>query len=413
MYKHLANKRILLGITGGIAAYKILELIRRLKAHQVQVKVIMTAAAKEFITPLSVQALAGEKIYDTLLSAENEAAMSHIELARWAEVLLVAPASANFIAKFKYGQADDLLTTVCLATTAPVLIAPAMNQQMWLNSATQDNISALQQRSFAILGPNSGSQACGEFGPGRMLEANELLECLAAHFAHKILSHKHIVITAGPTIEAIDPVRFISNHSSGKMGYALARAALQLGAYVTLISGPCKVSAPQDPNLKFMPVNTAAEMHLAVTDSIQKAQRKVDIFIGCAAVADYRPAQHQVQKIKKTADSLTIQLERTTDILASVAQLPSDQRPITIGFAAETENLIANAIKKLQSKNLDMIIANAVDNGKIFDQDFSQVVVLGKDLKPIELPSMRKDVLAFKLLSEYMCLDPAVVLSIP
>lgn len=390
MPSYLAEKRILIGITGGIAAYKTLELIRRLKEHGAEVKTILTTSGQEFVTPLSVQALTGEMA--------SETAMSHIELARWAEILLIAPATANFMAKYAHGLADDLLTTVCLATTAPVFIAPAMNQQMWQHAATQNNFNILQQRAVTILGPGSGSQACGEFGPGRMLEPTELLESLEIHFTPKTLNNKHIVITAGPTQEKIDPVRYLSNHSSGKMGYALATAAMKLGATVTLISGPCNLAPPDSKQLTLIPVISATDMYTAVLESLTKTVHKVDIFIGCAAVADYRPTKTEEQKIKKKTETLTLQLERTQDILAAVAALPASQRPFTIGFAAETENLLENAQQKLKAKCLDLVIANAVDNGKVFGHDQNQVIVLGKDFEAIELPLMTKDQLARKLL---------------
>lgn len=399
MSNHLQAKKILIGITGGIAAYKVLELIRRLKEQEAEVKVVMTAAAKSFVTPLSVQALTGNKIHDTLLDADNEAAMSHIELARWADVLLIAPASANFIAKYAQGMADDLLTTVCLATTASVIIAPAMNQQMWLHSATQQNIQTLQQRQVTIIGPGNGSQACGEFGPGRMLEAHDLLQSLALHFAPKTLAGKHILITAGPTQEAIDPVRFISNHSSGKMGYALAQAAIELGAQVTLISGPTTLQMPHGLALAIQNVVSAKDMYAAVIDCITQGETKVDIFIGCAAVADYQPVQAPTQKIKKIADTISLECTRTPDILAAVAALPSQQRPYTIGFAAETENLEQNARLKLQNKQLDLIIANTVGNGEVFNKDYNEVIIINKDTTIIALPKLHKTELAFKILN--------------
>lgn len=400
MPKYLNNKRVLIGITGGIAAYKVLELIRRLREQEAHVKVILTAAGKEFVTPLSIQALTGEKVYSELLSADNEAAMSHIELARWADVLLVAPATANFMAKYTAGLADDLLTTVCLATTADTLIAPAMNQQMWLHQATQNNITTLTHRGVEILGPGNGSQACGEFGPGRMLEPSEIFNALESHFAPKILTGKHLLITAGPTRENLDPVRFISNHSSGKMGYALANAALKLGAHVTLISGPCNLIAPNDNKLTFVSIISATDMYKAVMQHIDNLAHKVDYFIGCAAVADYTPIKHEPQKIKKTTDTISLELQRTTDILAAVAALPANTRPFTVGFAAETQDLINNAQHKLQDKCLDLIFANVVGSEVGFNQDHNQIVIIGKNLQVIELPSMRKSLLAFKLLEE-------------
>lgn len=386
-YKYLANRRVLIGISGGIAAYKTLELIRRLQEHGALVKVVLTANGREFVTELSVRALTGDN--------EPATAMSHITLARWADVVLVAPASANFIAKFTHGLADDLLSTLCLATTAPILIAPAMNQQMWQNVATQDNIKRLHERSCKILGPDSGNQACGENGPGRMLEPEQLLQALHDHFAPKFLNNKHILITAGPTQEAIDPVRYVSNHSSGKMGYALAAAALQLGAKVTLISGPTAIALPTNHNLEIISVVSAHSMLQAVLNIID--QQKIDIFIGCAAVADYAPVAVNSQKIKKDAELITLELKRTPDILAQVAALPANSRPFTIGFAAETENLLENAAQKLQQKCLDLIIANSVSGSNGFNQDDNQVWILGKDTAPIALPKMRKQSLAFEI----------------
>lgn len=388
---YLCKKRILIGITGGIAAYKILELLRRLKEQGAELKTILTQNAKDFVTPLSVQAISGETPVTD--------AMAHITLARWAEVILIAPASANFIAKFTHGLADDLLTTTCLATQAPILIAPAMNQQMWQNIATQANIKVLQQRNITILGPGIGDQACGENGPGRMLEPDELLQALDAYFAPQILHGKHILITAGPTQEDIDPVRYISNQSSGKMGYALATAALKLGAKVTLISGPCNLSAPVHNNLQFIAVKSAQDMLQAVLYVIN-ADRKVDVFIGCAAVADYTPVLVSAQKIKKNTANLSLELRRTPDILQTIAQLPIPQRPFTIGFAAETEDLLDNAQQKLQNKCLDMLIANAVDNGKVFAQDVNQAWILHKDGRLVEMPEMSKQILAYKILEQ-------------
>lgn len=385
---NLQNKRVLIGICGGIAAYKILELIRRLKEQDAHVKVILTASGKKFVTPLSITALGGE--------LEHDSAMAHIDLARWAEVLLIAPATANFITKCRYGLADDLLSTVVLATTSPLLIAPAMNQQMWQNSATQKNILRLQQRGVTILGPASGSQACGETGPGRMLEAADLLQILDAHFAPQILNNKHLVITAGPTQEAIDPVRYLSNHSSGKMGYALANAALKLGAKVTLISGPTHITKPTAAKLKFISVISAQEMYQAVMQEI--TLQKTDIFIGCAAVADYTPIHTQPSKIKKNSGNLTLELQPTPDILAAVAKLPKTQRPLTIGFAAETEDLIANAQQKLRHKALDLIIANAVGSSLGFNQDENEVIIVRKNAKPLSFTKMRKEILAYKIL---------------
>lgn len=393
LIKYLATKRVLIGITGGIAAYKICELIRTLKEHGAEVKTILTAHGAEFITPLTIHALTGE--------TEPTDAMRHINLARWADVILIAPASANFIAKLANGLADDLLSTVCLATSAPLLVAPAMNQQMWQNVATQNNINILQQREIKILGPGIGDQACGENGPGRMLEPLQLLEHLDTHFAPAILANKHVLITAGPTREAIDPVRFLSNHSSGKMGYALAAAALKLGAKVTLISGPTYLTVPQHANLQYIPVVSAQDMLNAVMEVMQNDVFKVDIFIGCAAVADYTPINTHNQKLKKSTETLNLKLQRTPDILNMVSSLPTQIRPFTIGFAAETEKLLANAGKKLQNKCLDMIIANAVDSERGFNQDNNQVYIISKDSEIHELPIMDKKILAYKIF-EYL-----------
>jgi len=392
MLNYLRNKRILIGITGGVAAYKILELIRRLKEHGAIVKVILTESGMEFVTPLSIEALGADKLDAT--------PMAHIDLARWCDVMLIAPASANFIAKFSNGLADDLLTTVCLAITAPILVAPAMNQQMWLHPATQQNVTTLKQRNFTILGPANGNQACGEIGPGRMLEASELLEVLEQHFAPKLFSNQHIVITAGPTQEAIDPIRYLSNHSSGKMGYALAMAALNLGATVTLISGPTALTVPNNANLQLRSVITAADMYQAVMDTINNSKFPAKIFIGCAAVADYKPSQAAVHKLKKDQALLNLALERTDDILTAVAKLPSETRPFTIGFAAETENLEHNALQKLQAKNLDLIIANKVGNGLVFNQDQNQVTIYDRNGLVVDLPKMPKLSLAYYILEQ-------------
>lgn len=390
MLNYLRDRKILIGITGGVAAYKILELIRRLREHGALVKVILTETGTEFVTPLSIEALGADKL--------DTSAMAHIDLARWADVMLIAPASANFIAKFSNGLADDLLTTVCLATTAPLLIAPAMNQQMWLHPATQQNITTLKQRNFTILGPASGNQACGEIGPGRMLEAHELLDTLEHHFAPKLFNNQHIVITAGPTQEAIDPVRYLSNHSSGKMGYALATAALNLGATVTLISGPTALTIPNNANLRFNSVVSAADMYQAVMDCLNNSKLPADIFIGCAAVADYRPSQAGNHKIKKDHSVLNLALEPTDDILTAVAKLPSKTRPFTIGFAAETQNIEHNALQKLKAKNLDLIIANKVGKGQVFNQDDNQITIYDQNGLVVDLPKMPKLKLAYHIL---------------
>ena len=360
MHNILAGKKILLGISGGIAAYKSADLVRRLKERGAEVRVILTPAAAEFITPLTLQALSGNPVGQSLLDPAAEAAMGHIELARWADFILVAPASADVIARITHGMANDLLTTCILASNAPLAIAPAMNQQMYKNIATQSNLATLISRKIHIFGPNAGEQACGDVGPGRMLEPLQLVDAVIdvlATPAHQSLQGVKVTITAGPTREAIDPVRYISNHSSGKMGYALAAAAAALGAEVTLISGPVQLTTPTGVNR--IDVTTAEQMYVS---SMQQAPNS-DIFIGCAAVADFRVAALASQKIKKTADNdgLTLQLVKNPDIIASVAALKAP-RPFTVGFAAETEKVAEYARQKLQKKNLDLICANDVSD---------------------------------------------------
>lgn len=369
----LSNKRILLGVTGGIAAYKSADLVRRLQDAGANVQVVMTAAAQEFITPLTMQALSGNPVHTTLLDPEAEAGMGHIQLARWADLVLVAPASADFIARLVQGQGNDLLTTLCLATPAPIAIAPAMNQGMWRNASTQANVDLLQQRKVHIFGPAAGGQACGDVGLGRMLEALELVDAAASLFASGSLAGKKVVITAGPTREAIDPVRYISNHSSGKMGYALAQAAIEAGAKTILISGPTQLTAPERAHL--ISVTTAEEMLAA---SVQEAQG-CDVFIAAAAVADYRAAQVAVHKIKKTtdADTMVLELVKNPDIVATIAAL--EKKPFTVGFAAESENLITYAQQKLTRKKLDLIIANNIaETGIGFNADDNAVTLIDK-----------------------------------
>lgn len=355
--KQLSNRRILLGVTGGIAAYKSAELIRRLKDHGADVSVVMTAAAMEFITPLTLQALSGNPVHTTLLDPEAEAGMGHIELARWADLILIAPASADFMARLANGRGDDLLTTLCLATAAPIALAPAMNQGMWRDPATQANAATLTARNIALFGPAAGEQACGDVGPGRMLEAEELAALAASIFNTRLLDGVHLTITAGPTREAIDPVRYISNHSSGKMGYALAAAAADAGAIVTLISGPTNLACPE--RVTRLDVISAQDMFDATMATLGSCQ----LFIGCAAVADYRPVNVAEQKIKKNNDTMHIDLVRNPDIVSTVAH--HKPRPVTIGFAAETQDLIRYARGKLERKNLDLIIANDVSNTAI------------------------------------------------
>ncbi len=357
----LTDKRILVGISGGIAAYKSAELVRRLRDHGAAVRVVMTPAATEFITPLTLQALSGNPVHTDLLDHEAEAAMGHIELARWADVVVVAPATANFIARLSNGLADDLLSTLCLATAAPLLVAPAMNRQMWQNPATRDNIERLQARGVVLLGPDSGAQACGETGPGRLLEPGELVEAIVAAGRTNRLAGVSVLVSAGPTREFIDPVRYLSNRSSGRMGYAVARAAEEAGATVTLVSGPVTLAAPA--RVRVIEVVSAQQMQAEVL----AAAPACDIFVSAAAVADYRTGKAAAQKMKKKESDLLLRLEKTPDILAQVAAL--DSPPFTVGFAAETENLHDNAKKKLKAKNLDMIAANRVGDGLGFDSE--------------------------------------------
>jgi len=368
----LHNKNIVLGVTGGIAAYKSIIVVRLLKQQGANVRVVMTDAAREFITPLSFQAVSANPVHSSLLDTEAEAAMGHIELARWADVVIIAPASANTIANLASGSAGDLLSTLCLATSAPVTIAPAMNQAMWAKPSTADNIDCLQQRGVQVLGPASGEQACGDIGEGRMLEAEEIVEALEQMFNSQLLSGVRVMLTAGPTREAIDPVRYISNHSSGKMGYALAQAALEAGASVELISGPCTLAASDRIQLRH--VESAEQMLQAVEAEIDK----IDIFIAVAAVADYRPQQVAGNKIKKTDETMTLQLVKNPDILATVAS--RNDKPFCVGFAAETEQLEDYARKKLQQKNLDMIFANRVDSSELgFNSDYNSITALWRD----------------------------------
>lgn len=387
-YLSLANKRILLGVTGGIAAYKSAELIRRLRDQGAEVQVVMTQAAQEFITPLTLQALSGNPVHTDLLDPNAEAGMGHIQLARWADILVVAPATADFIARLSQGLANDLLGSICLATQAPVAIAPAMNQGMWHNKATQDNLQILRDRGILLLGPDAGSQACGEIGLGRMLDVPELIDSLNGLFITGSLAGKKLVITAGPTREALDPVRYLSNYSSGKMGYALAQAATEAGAAVTLISGPTTLACPD--RVKRIDVISANDMLLACENAIKDC----DIFIGAAAVADYRPAKIATHKIKKQGqDNLQLELVKNPDILTIIAQ--SSNRPqFVMGFAAETENLIEHAQDKLQRKGLDMIAANNVSSTEIgFNSDDNQISLISIS-QVQELPRTSKMVLA-------------------
>ncbi len=369
----LFNKRIILGVTGGIAAYKSAEIVRKLQDKGAEVKVVMTKGAQEFITPLTLQALSGNPVHTDLLDPEAEAAMGHIELARWADVILVAPATANFMSTLAVGAGGDLLATLVLATNAPIAIAPAMNQAMWADASTQSNLDVLKKRGVHVFGPASGEQACGDVGFGRMLEPLDIADATNELFDSGLLSGKHVVITAGPTREALDPVRYLSNHSSGKMGYALAGAAVDAGARVTLISGPVNVKAPDRVSVKY--IESALDMHNAVHESMEDA----DIFIGAAAVADFRPEKAELQKIKKskTEDTMILTLVKNPDIIASVSNL--EKRPFVVGFAAETNSVEDYARAKLKTKNLDMIVANDVSNSDIgFNSDQNAVTVIDK-----------------------------------
>ena len=372
MTARLANKRIVLGVSGGIAAYKSADLIRRLRDAGAEVQVVMTAAAQSFITPLTLQALSGNPVHTDLLDPAAEAAMGHIELARWADLVLVAPASADCLARLAQGVANDLLTTLWLATKAKLAVAPAMNQQMWAAPATRANLVTLQARGVAVFGPAAGSQACGDVGEGRMLESVELANACADQFESGLLTGRHVVITAGPTREALDPVRYLSNHSSGKMGFAIAEACVEAGARVTLIAGP--VSLPTPARLKRVNVVSADEMLLAAQAAVEGA----DVFVATAAVADYRPARVAEQKIKKTADVIALELIKNPDIVATIAARPD--RPFVLGFAAETEKVVEHAREKLLRKKLDMIACNDVARADIgFQSDDNALTVIWAD----------------------------------
>lgn len=372
MTARLANKRIVLGVSGGIAAYKSADLIRRLRDAGAEVQVVMTAAAQSFITPLTLQALSGNPVHTDLLDPAAEAAMGHIELARWADLVLVAPASADCLARLAQGVANDLLTTLWLATKAKLAVAPAMNQQMWAAPATRANLATLQARGVAVFGPAAGSQACGDVGEGRMLESVELATACANQFESGLLTGRHVVVTAGPTREALDPVRYLSNHSSGKMGFAIAEACVEAGARVTLIAGP--VSLPTPARLKRVNVVSADEMLLAA----QAAAEGADVFVATAAVADYRPARVAEQKIKKSADVIALELIKNPDIVATIAARPD--RPFVLGFAAETEKVIEHAREKLLRKKLDMIACNDVARADIgFQSDDNALTVIWAD----------------------------------
>ncbi len=380
----LENKRILLGITGGIAAYKAAELVRLLTKSAADVQVVMTQSAKSFITPLTMQALSGRKVRDSLLDIEAEAAMGHIELARWADVIVVAPASANFMAELAHGGAKDLLSTLCLASDAPIILCPAMNQLMWANTATQNNIETLLKRHVTMVGPDVGEQACGDNGLGRMSEPTAIYDALAALFDEGLLKGVSVLVTAGPTQEPLDPVRYITNHSSGKMGYALAEALALNGAKVTLVSGPTHLSPPKGTN--FVSVITAAEMYEAVISSMLEH----DILVATAAVCDYRPSSTSKLKIKKTESQVELSLLQNEDIIFSVAK--RFPKAFIVGFAAETNNLKQYALEKLRKKNMDMIVANLVGaDGTGFNSDDNEATLFSHngEKKFIKMPKRR------------------------
>lgn len=388
---HLFNRNILLGVSGGIAAYKSAELVRQLQELGANVRVIMTQGAQEFITPLTLQALSGNSVHTDLLDTQAEMGMGHIELARWADLLLVAPTTADLLARLVAGRADDLLTTVCLASAAPVLLAPAMNQQMWRDPATTANVDTLGGRGLKFIGPAAGEQACGDVGPGRMEEPAAIAAAAAALFESGLLAGKRVVITAGPTREALDPVRYLSNHSSGKMGYALAQAAADAGAITALVSGPVSLATPD--KVERHDVQSAVEM----LQACELLAGDCDIFIACAAVADYRPAIVAGQKIKKGAQSITLELERNPDIIATIAS--AEHAPFTVGFAAETREILSYAREKMTRKGLNMIVANDVSSQEIgFNSDENEVTVLWKDGEQL-LARTGKDTIARKIVA--------------
>jgi phosphopantothenoylcysteine decarboxylase/phosphopantothenate--cysteine ligase len=386
----LYGRRVLLGITAGIAAYKAAELARLLIRDGAEVQVVMTVSASEFIGPITLQAITGRPVRNTLFDEQHEAAMGHIELARWADLILVAPATADFLAQLAAGMAHDLLSTLCLASTAPLMVAPAMNQAMWLHSATRSNVELLQSRGVCLLGPDEGAQACGDTGPGRMIEPEALASAVRGRFISGRLAGKRVLLTAGPTREALDPVRFLGNRSSGKMGFALASALVSQGAEVTLVAGP--VSLPTPDGVRRIDAESAQEMRDAVFTSLPGTA----IFVACAAVADFRPEKVVDQKIKKTDDTLTLKLVRNPDILSEVSLSPD--RPFCVGFAAETNDVEAYADAKRRAKGLDMIAANQVGASQGFETDENALLVLWEGGRQV-FPMQPKPVLAGQLAS--------------
>jgi len=392
--QRLYRKRIVLGVGGGIAAYKSAELVRRLRDQGAEVRVVMTSGGREFITPLTLQALSGHPVHLDLLDPAAEAAMGHIELARWADLVLIAPATADLMARLAQGVANDLLTTLVLATNAPVALAPAMNQAMWADPATQANRQLLEQRGIRLFGPGSGIQACGDVGMGRMLEAEELAHAAADCFDNGLLTGLHLLITAGPTQENIDPVRYITNHSSGKMGFALAEAAAEAGARVTLVAGP--VFLPTPDRVQRIDVVSARDMLAAC-----EAAMPCDLFIAAAAVADYRPevvAPHKLKKDPTSGEGMLLQMVRNPDILATLAG--REDRPFSVGFAAETENLLEYATRKLRDKNLDLIVANDVANPGIgFNSEENAVTIIDRQQHETRFSQASKGHIARQLIT--------------
>jgi phosphopantothenoylcysteine decarboxylase/phosphopantothenate--cysteine ligase len=386
----LQGQHVVLGVTGGIAAYKSPDLVRRLREQGAEVTVIMTASAERLVSPTVFQAVSGEPVRGDLWDEKAESAMGHIELARWADLILIAPATANLMAQLAGGSAENLLTTVCLASDAPVVLAPAMNQAMWRNASTQANRKKLEDRNVRFIGPEEGEQACGDEGPGRMTEPVDIVARLGMGKVAGILRGLQVMVTAGPTREAIDPVRFVSNKSSGKMGFAIARAAADAGALVTLIAGPVSLTTPK--GVERVDVESATDMYDAAMDRISGT----DIYIGAAAISDYRPAQVVAKKIKKTADTFSLEMVKSPDLLAAVAAL--DNGPFTVGFAAETDELEKHALAKLEAKRLDMIVANLVGDGVGFDRDDNSAVIMWEGSRQA-VPNMAKTELARQLVA--------------
>jgi phosphopantothenoylcysteine decarboxylase/phosphopantothenate--cysteine ligase len=384
----LNGRRVLLGVTGSIAAYKSPDIVRRLRDQGAEVRVVLTASAEKLVSPTVFQAVSGEPVRGDIWDQQAEAAMGHIELAKWADQVLIAPATANLIAQLAAGSAENLLTTICLATEAPIALAPSMNQAMWNDAATQANCDLLRKRNILFIGPDVGSQACGDSGPGRMSEPVDIVSKLSRGGQKGPLEGLRVMVTAGPTREAIDPVRFVSNRSSGKMGFAVARAVADAGAKVTLIAGP--VNLPTPPSVERIDVESTQQRFDAAMQRIEG----IDIYVGAAAISDYRPATAAAQKIKKSADTFVLEMVKSPDLLATIAAL--DEGPFTVGFAAETEKLEQHATDKLNRKNLDMIIANLVGENLCFDADDNEVVVLWQDGRQ-PLPKLSKPELARQL----------------